>query len=123
MFCIQPYHFIVRSSSKAGKNHCIIQEQNVAESNMATGWDQVQDDREDNVCSVDDEDEEDGETSMEMETEGEIESQMKPSSSLQLILAAIAQERNRDFQSQHLISDGKKEKASRPIIFFEYTPS
>ena len=42
-----------------------------------------------------------------MELESPKDSEMKPSSSLQLMLASIAEERSKEFTSHKLISDGE----------------
>ncbi len=42
-----------------------------------------------------------------MDLESPLDSEMKPSSSLQLMLSSIAQERGKDFTSHKLISDGE----------------
>ena len=42
-----------------------------------------------------------------MDVESPLDSEMKPSSSLQLMLTSIAQERGKDFTSHKLISDGE----------------
>ena len=48
------------------------------------------------------------ESPMELESPKETEMDLKPSSSLQLMLSSIAEERSKEFTSHKLISDGKQ---------------
>ena len=56
-----------------------------------------------------------------MELESAKDSEMKPSSSLQLMLASIAEERSKEFTSHKLISDGELTHRSKFIYLHNLT--
>ena len=56
-----------------------------------------------------------------MELESPKDSEMKPSSSLQLMLASIAEERSKEFTSHKLISDGELTHRSKFIYLHNLT--
>ena len=82
---------------------------------MAAGWEDGQPNGPD---TDEDYDMEQDQNESPMELESPKDAEMKPSSSLQLMLSSIAEERSKEFTSHKLISDGKSNHSFMWLIDF-----